>query len=1645
MQAEAQQSHTYSLGWCTTCGVPRYDCAEFDESKHPRDESGRWTDDGVYAAPTKTSVDIKGQAASLASVAQKVYDAWDENEDEYAGGGICHLIASEIAGHLGEQGIDATTVSAQVGEQHVWVVAKLKDGVYEIDIPPGVYETGGGYSWKKIKDVTIDKSDIVVSRLDSDPDSFGQYVDLSESFDESKHPRDEQGRWTDDGGTSAGGSSSRVPNIQKRWHITSDPNFRPDPNYRPELNSIAGDMIENPPAGLFVTEHPEYWKNGHGYERAYVAEVEGDQTDPPGTVMHKGKEGFMQGDIKVRRVLPLDEYAREAYGETGWVEDYFGAPRKKMPPGYVGRSVAEMSPGQIAEWERKFQEYFERPDGPHPKRKRRDLSGFNESQPRDEDGRWAETGGVPSAKTDAAVKALKRVGHITTDPDRTFFLLPDGTRISAGGMNSHGKLAAAAGYPDLNKLIGAGIVRYVPGVGIQATSGSLTEAQAQVIADDWNARYAGDHDWNKIHIDAVDPDDWRSEAFNRVTADRLRSFVNIRKDLAGFNENQDRDENGRWAETGASGNGDTRDQTKSHAFKAWFGESKVIDWLTKKPKVVYHGTTEDFEEFESPDAEFSTHGSSDSGIGVFFAAAPSDASYFTEEGIGSPFASGKHVKGANIVPAYLSIQNPKVYETQEDYFADVNDPSAESNRREFSDGEILRNRLESEGHDGIIIRESQMDGRNKPSSAWYIVFDPSQIKSAIGNSGTFDPKDPRIHMSADFDESKHPRDDDGKFTDGVGTPHVSAADIADIAIDIKKKVGSSLAELDLRLRANGDVHLETIAARRSGYGAGTEAMEYLTKWADANSVRLVLSPSEKGYQPVERGPKTTSPARLEEFYRRFGFKPNNGRDFSISDRMIRDPKPKVSSLSGEFDEALHPRDQSGKFTDGNSTVDRLERAYPDVAARYAQHSGTEMGSVGSHTRDVSQGWARQMPPKTLAPISKRWGHDLGPLLSATIALHDIGKGEANARGGYQHAHTVPVLQYVLGAEGFEERDIRLAAELVNHDLIGKLVRTDTRDTVVASTVAQAMRAKADAVGMPLDDFVTLQTAYFLADASAYPYVQKNALRQRADGSWELRDRSRLDAMLALLTRKDLAGFDESQARDEHGRWADTGSSGDLKSWIGKSTVVDAQGRPRVMYHSTTSDFEEFRPFTHFGTSGAANDRSDTLTDFFTDVLKRPDRATGARLIPVYLKVENPLRMPDLAALDSQSGTLFEEAEADFKSRYDEDEQQYRIESGDAPSPASWESETDLSEWLYRNDVIDQDEFWDVQYSPMRAMQLLQSKGYDGIVYNNVVEDPGNDSYIVFDPAQVKRVADVPHSPKRLSDRGGTTDLAGFDESQPRDEHGRWTGGGDSSPIGMRVAGDLIGGERRVAAISERAVKVAQQLGFPDSRIVVVDKPPRKFEVSGMQFSEGGHFNPKTGDIEINARSITSGADEQAYEGLVAHEIAHAQYDVVFKEMEREHKDLSDMAMNKARDAEYGFYFSQKSGVIRPGREAALAKKYPASAAFAKTWGDGYLIVRGDKATEAWPDVATQQMMRDDGVSEYSRAYWGKTSSDLVQYPVTDMPLAVNETLSEIARYDYQSRRGIPWNGTVPSRSWQRFSKDIKDTYALLTKRKKADA
>ena len=220
-------------------------------------------------------------------------------------------------------------------------------------------------------------------------------------------------------------------------------------------------------------------------------------------------------------------------------------------------------------------------------------------------------------------------------------------------------------------------------------------------------------------------------------------------------------------------------QAQTPEFEAWFGESKVVD-EGGAPLVVYHGTDADIGAF---DPEKAGAFGADFGQAVYFTDSPATASGYSvrltrsEEfveakaaadaarekvlraaadfGVGSeeykaakaeaaPLEDARRAAqdaaaefeapttGANVIPAHLSLKNPLVVDAKGAHFSETHARAMEDAR--------------TGGHDGVVIKNSQdrATGADPETSTVYIAFEPTQIKSAIGNRGTFDPGDPSI-------------------------------------------------------------------------------------------------------------------------------------------------------------------------------------------------------------------------------------------------------------------------------------------------------------------------------------------------------------------------------------------------------------------------------------------------------------------------------------------------------------------------------------------------------------------------------------------------------------------------------------------------------------------------------------------------------------------------------------------------------------------------------------------------------------------------------------------------------------------------------------------------------------------------------------
>ena len=192
-------------------------------------------------------------------------------------------------------------------------------------------------------------------------------------------------------------------------------------------------------------------------------------------------------------------------------------------------------------------------------------------------------------------------------------------------------------------------------------------------------------------------------------------------------------------------------RTDTPAFRAWFGESKVVD-TEGKPLVLYHGTNVDFTEFDGGKAG-SSWDMGKLGKGFYFS---------TDPRLASSYATNARAKtrddAPQVMPVYVSLQNPieigplsgrqgenvwnalREISTQFGLWQDpVADPESNQPNPEWS--EPFRDAALAAGFDGVVLRFS--DGNRE-----VVAFRPEQIKSATGNRGTFDSNDPNIlHQS----------------------------------------------------------------------------------------------------------------------------------------------------------------------------------------------------------------------------------------------------------------------------------------------------------------------------------------------------------------------------------------------------------------------------------------------------------------------------------------------------------------------------------------------------------------------------------------------------------------------------------------------------------------------------------------------------------------------------------------------------------------------------------------------------------------------------------------------------------------------------------------------------------------------------------
>lgn len=213
-------------------------------------------------------------------------------------------------------------------------------------------------------------------------------------------------------------------------------------------------------------------------------------------------------------------------------------------------------------------------------------------------------------------------------------------------------------------------------------------------------------------------------------------------------------------------------QTDTEAFKRWFGDSAVVD-SDGKPLRVFHGTASDITAFDIGRSGESTGNTGFYGAGAYFSEDADYASGF------SFWARRSDDQAPNVVPVYLSLKNPayinitprsqaaseKSRATAEKIISTMIARGTDQAVVDKLQGFVSENKFEpfmgtlynalgggtgttallkEAGFDGVTIYGG-ISGKEKLAEA--VAFDPTQIKSAIGNNGDFDQSNPDIRYN----------------------------------------------------------------------------------------------------------------------------------------------------------------------------------------------------------------------------------------------------------------------------------------------------------------------------------------------------------------------------------------------------------------------------------------------------------------------------------------------------------------------------------------------------------------------------------------------------------------------------------------------------------------------------------------------------------------------------------------------------------------------------------------------------------------------------------------------------------------------------------------------------------------------------------
>lgn len=388
-------------------------------------------------------------------------------------------------------------------------------------------------------------------------------------------------------------------------------------------------------------------------------------------------------------------------------------------------------------------------------------------------------------------------------------------------------------------------------------------------------------------------------------------------------------------------------------------------------------------------------------------------------------------------------------------------------------------------------------------------------------------------------------------------------------------------------------------------------------------------------------------------------------------------------------------DQSSFLRPGMEYYPEMTEKSMELIAKFHDEHATRQeliarASIGQHAIGMTAGiLTGTLEPKNLA-IGIATAGALGPILGAAAPIASQAKKIVNlrransaiaARAGYGATEG-------LVAAAIAEPSNRYSAKTLQQDY----TMMDTFFNIATSSVlGGAIGAVSPVVEARFKREPNKVKAYDTTLMEHDTAINQLAIGQKVDVSHVER------VMTGEIATKPIA--EKAATVEQFVKYTETP---EFKARFEGSKVVDAEGKPLMVYHGTSGEFSDFKPNRADYLKGIYSTRNPNLASNYAI-----ERGDGANVRPMYVNIKNPLDLESKATKDDII-RIFGKSQANIK----------------------FANKYNGTEWKY---FLNSDNLPFTHLSKVDVESKLIKSGFDGAIYKHT---GGNDAYIAFSPDQI---------------------------------------------------------------------------------------------------------------------------------------------------------------------------------------------------------------------------------------------------------------------------------------------------------------------